>query len=1766
MVNDHDGSDEYGIDTVETSPYTIDRRSFMEITGGIGVGSLFETVGIVGAQTGGDTVIELEAVRREATGSPTDPDGDGLYEDFDGSGSTTYADVVSFFDHFDDDEVQSRAEDFDFNQNDRLDFDDIVTLFEDEISDGGSDDSNGTYAWLGVSPEEIADRLNPTLSLTAGQSYTVEWTNRTGESHDFVIVDAAGNELVSSSTVDEEGSTQSVEFQATEEMAEYYSSTYSDSQRGIIEISGGTSSPPVVSPNEIGIGASPSSDATVLWNGEEATLDQWHHRDGNSVEWTDEGEYFQVNGGTGDILSDAELGDCHLHLEWRAPENVSGEGQSRNNSGVKLMDRYEFQILDNYENPTYADGWAGAYYGQAPPLVSPLRPAGQWQAYDIIWHSPRFEDGELVRPAQATLLVNGVIVLAHLNIDGISGGTIEPYEPHPPEASVMLQDHQSDAPPQFRNIWYRPLEEDPVESGDTDLPEYDTTAGRGQPPAVTPTGPATEGNPPSDARVLLGDNGLDDWTSVGGGDPGWAVNQDYVEVVPGKGDIRTKESFGDSQVHLEWRVPEDVEGGGLDRGNSGLLMMGKYQIQILDNDGNPVDPVRWVGSYPDQAAPQVSPIRSQREWQTLDVVWQGPRFDGDTLEKPAQVTVLLNETVVQSRLVADGPNLEGTVGTYEPHPSDGPIRLEDGGDPIQFRNLWQRSLDSTIDVGRLSAPYGLNVGGVSSGRSDLSPGDTVEIGGVEYEPYTETIAPDPAVTLIGQHNESGANGDAKEIEGIDADKIYQTMMWSTDSFGYEILMEPGAYNVTFHVAELNFTPEAGPEQQRTFSAYVQGEPVFEGLETWDKPQQAISRTIEGIQIEDEPLVIELESSVENPMVNAIEIQDADDPYAGNPAVPPEEALDTFDLPDGWTIEQVAAEPMLDSPVDIKWDAKGRMWVVEMPDYMALVPGDGRGGDPPGNYGDWGNAEMSLEELTGWGDELTNAEPNGVIKMLADTDDDGVMDEVTTFADDLTLSRSLSLLGDEEAVMIAHSGSNFTAADLFTAIDQDGDLSADSAETVKSNWVSEDNPEHTSNGLNFNLNNWLYSANSGDRFRYRNGDIEEQNTHGRGQWGITQDDYGRLYTTTNPNWLYADLVPNNGDYLLRGSSDGSTGVMTNVAPDHTVYPIQEVWGTNRSYPGGPASHRDDGRLESVTAVSSPDIYRGDIFPEELSNDAFVPEPAAHVVAHFSIEDDESGLGLAVEHEVYDNEEWGQQDFLSSSDEVFRPINVKTGPDGALYIVDMYNGIFQHNRFLTDYLAEYFLQNNLHKVPAAGRIYRVYPEGAKLDDPPALDELPPEELAAQLESSNGWVRKTAQRLIVQEQMTDTVSSLREIAQESDDSLARMHALWALDGLHAIDADSVFSVMDDVEDSHVLAGAMQIGEALLETDDAGTYVDRLIDFADADQIRLVIQAAASLGGVADSDLQEEARPVLEDLLRNYESNDYVKEAVHSSPEMDISVDAEPVSAPFGFNAAGGEKDGTVTIDGIEFIEESLAVAVSGDAGASGSNEAVSPSTTNNSIAGTEHDLLYQSMQYGGNLSYEISIENGTYDVALYFIEYVWNQAGKRVFDVSVEGETVYSPLDIYAEAGSNTALTKTVENVEINDGTLTISSTTEVDNSSLCGFVIRSSNSNGGDVITPGATIELGGEVNGWTGRVPDLIEGESNPTLSLKAGESYTVAWENLDGAPHDLQILDSNGNELVGTETVSSEGEVASVEFTATEEMVEYYCSFHPDQMRGTVTL
>ena len=202
-----------------------------------------------------------------------------------------------------------------------------------------------------------------------------------------------------------------------------------------------------------GVGA-PPEDAKVLFDG--ADLSQWKGREGEA-QWKVESGYMEVTR-TGDIETKEHFGDCQLHLEWAEPEKVEGDSQGRGNSGVFLMGRYEIQVLDGYDNPTYADGQVGAIYGQYPPRVNASRRPGEWQTYDMVFETPRWDgDGKLEKPAYITVFQNGIVLHHRQEILGPTGHkSAANYDtPHPAEGPLKLQDHGN--PLRFRNIWIRPL-------------------------------------------------------------------------------------------------------------------------------------------------------------------------------------------------------------------------------------------------------------------------------------------------------------------------------------------------------------------------------------------------------------------------------------------------------------------------------------------------------------------------------------------------------------------------------------------------------------------------------------------------------------------------------------------------------------------------------------------------------------------------------------------------------------------------------------------------------------------------------------------------------------------------------------------------------------------------------------------------------------------------------------------------------------------------------------------------------------------------------------------------------------------------------------------------------------------------------------------------------------------------------------------------------------------------------------------------------------
>lgn len=541
-----------------------------------------------------------------------------------------------------------------------------------------------------------------------------------------------------------------------------------------------------------------------------------------------------------------------------------------------------------------------------------------------------------------------------------------------------------------------------------------------------------------------------------------------------------------------------------------------------------------------------------------------------------------------------------------------------------------------------------------------------------------------------------------------------------------------------------------------------------------------------------------------------------------PPLVPEEAMETLRVAPGFRVELVAAEPLVEDPVAMAWDERGRLYVVEMRGFMPNVDGIGE------------------------------QEPVGRVVVLEDTDADGAMDRSAVYLDGLVSPRAIAavsggvLIGEPPNLWLCRSEAEAgglprcgSRKRLLDYGDPDPDLL-----------------EHTENGLLWALDNWIYNAKSDRRFRLRRGpegaSVEVDPTLFRGQWGIAQDDVGRLYYNTNSRYLYADLIP--ADYALADPEHqprgGGIGASERLVHDETVYSIRVNPGINRGYVG--SMLRGDGRLAVTTSVSGLTVYRGDQFPATFRGDIFVPEPAGNVVAHFDLAPGPVRDGvptLVAEHRRYGDPDWVEREFLASTDERFRPVDAKVGPDGALYVIDMYRGILQHVRYVTTYLRQYILEHGLDRPIGMGRIYRIVWEGDADDPAPVRRDAHTLDTAsdriAALYHPNGWHRDTAQRLLVENELDDPARrALRELARSGADPLARIHALWTLHGRGELDEATTLAALRDADPWLVVHG-LRAGEDALAGSAAGQAAIAELLASSSAQVRA--QTLLTLGALA-------------------------------------------------------------------------------------------------------------------------------------------------------------------------------------------------------------------------------------------------------------------------------------------------------------------------------
>ena len=544
----------------------------------------------------------------------------------------------------------------------------------------------------------------------------------------------------------------------------------------------------------------------------------------------------------------------------------------------------------------------------------------------------------------------------------------------------------------------------------------------------------------------------------------------------------------------------------------------------------------------------------------------------------------------------------------------------------------------------------------------------------------------------------------------------------------------------------------------------------------------------------------------------------------SPPLAPAEAMATLRVAPGFRVELVAAEPLVEDPVAMAWDERGLLYVVEMRGFMPTVDGEGE------------------------------QAPVGRVVVLEDADGDGAMDRNAVYLDGLVSPRAIAavsggmLIGEPPNLWLCRSEAGTgelprcgSRERLLDYGDPDPDLL-----------------EHTENGLLWALDNWIYNAKSDRRFRLRRGSggasVEIDPTLFRGQWGIAQDDVGRIYYNTNSRYLYADLIP--ADYALANPEHqprgGGIGASERLVHDESVYSIRVNPGINRGYVG--SMLRGDGRLAVTTSVSGLAVYRGDQFPATFRGDVFVPEPAGNVVAHFDLAPGPAQDGvptLTAEHRRYGDADWVEREFLASTDERFRPVDAKIGPDGALYVIDMYRGILQHVRYVTTYLREYILEHGLDRPLGLGRIYRVVWEGDADEPAPLRRDAPKLATAADriaaLSHPNGWHRDTAQRLLVEDGLDAAGrDALRDLVRSAPDPLARIHALWTLHGRGELDEAAVRRALR-ARDPWLVVHGLRAGEAHLGAGPDRGGADLLGELLESSSAQVRTQALLTLGALA-------------------------------------------------------------------------------------------------------------------------------------------------------------------------------------------------------------------------------------------------------------------------------------------------------------------------------
>ena len=480
---------------------------------------------------------------------------------------------------------------------------------------------------------------------------------------------------------------------------------------------------------------------------------------------------------------------------------------------------------------------------------------------------------------------------------------------------------------------------------------------------------------------------------------------------------------------------------------------------------------------------------------------------------------------------------------------------------------------------------------------------------------------------------------------------------------------------------------------------------------------------------------------------------------------PEETLKTFHIEDGYRLELVLSEPQIKEPVVAVFDGNGRMFVAEMRTYMQDIDGKNQ------------------------------MDKSSRVSMHEDTNGDGKYDRHTVFIDNLSLPRMILPLDDRLLVCETNT------LDIHSYRDTNGDGVADEKKLFHAGGKRGGNLEHQPSGLIWAQDNWLYMTYEKYRLRLTpDGVVKGSTASNGGQWGLTQDDYGKPW------------------FVNAGGERGPVNFQTHIAygaynfPGQFTRGFEEVWplvgmadvqgGAKRFRPG-------DKTLNHFTATCGQEIYRGDSMPDLRGNLLFA-EPVGRLIRRTTVETKDGTTILTNPYE--------KSEFIRSTDPNFRPVNMVTAPDGSLYIIDMYRGIIQEGNWTRkgSYLREKIEEHAMDDVIGHGRIYRLVKDNPKPSPQPRMLEETPAQLLAHLSHPNGWWRDTAQKLLILRGDKSVIPKLTELAKSAPDHLTRIHALWTLEGLASVSPDVI---LHSIADPHpqVRAAAIRLSEPFMKDSEA-------------------------------------------------------------------------------------------------------------------------------------------------------------------------------------------------------------------------------------------------------------------------------------------------------------------------------------------------------------